>query len=400
MPQLQLNARKMDPDIQRLTSASVMRIRQKSTFFSVLAAYLGYKQVPDDDPVVQTAAVDGRTMYINGKFWKGLTLKQRDGVLIHELLHCALHHVTRVGSRNPQKWNIAADFVVNAIVKKADYELPSPHLYDEKYEGKTAEEVYRMLPEPKCPKCGGGPPDPTKKDGGSGSCKCDNQFPSDLLPGAGNDAERNKIEKTWAAARQAAATQAKMHGRGHLDDALAISDQESAVDWRTVLWEHLSMNVFDFEEFDRRFYHSQLYVEHLAPTDQTLEAAIIIDTSGSCMGDVMNKFRAEVKSIMSLYKRTNITLYWEDDEIIGPFLLNDDETHLDRPKGGGGTSFVPAAREVEEKKYEVVIYLTDGYGTFADSQPECCKAWLWCVSPGGLNNDQFPWGKTVRMLDD
>ena len=43
----------------------------------------------------------------------------------------------------------------------------------------------------------------------------------------------------------------------------------------------------------------------------------------------------------------------------------------------------------------VCVYLTDGYGDFPDDEP--ALPMLWVVTPGGLDDDRFPFGKVVRM---
>src|SRR5205085_500100 len=76
-----------------------------------------------------TAATDGRDIFINPRFWNGLTPAERLGLLAHEVLHAALLHVPRRGKRNPLIWNIAADIVVNGIVLAQEgFVLPKGHL--------------------------------------------------------------------------------------------------------------------------------------------------------------------------------------------------------------------------------------------------------------------------------
>ena len=105
----------LEGNVKAKYSGSMMRIRQKSAFFSVLASYLKPVQVPEDDDI-QTAATDGLRLYLNPKFWLGLTDKERDFVLVHEVLHAALGHCWRVGGRQRFKWNVAADYVITSFL--------------------------------------------------------------------------------------------------------------------------------------------------------------------------------------------------------------------------------------------------------------------------------------------
>ena len=50
------------------------------------------------------------------QFFFNLNTKEQNSLLLHEVLHMALLHVTRRSSRDIQTWNIAADIVVNNLI--------------------------------------------------------------------------------------------------------------------------------------------------------------------------------------------------------------------------------------------------------------------------------------------
>src|SRR5437764_1348702 len=97
---------------ERQISAAIIQLRLRSPFFATLALFA--RILPSQEH--PTAATDGRDIFINPRFWNGLTPAERLGLLAHEVLHAALLHVPRRGKRNPLIWNIAADIVVNGIV--------------------------------------------------------------------------------------------------------------------------------------------------------------------------------------------------------------------------------------------------------------------------------------------
>jgi hypothetical protein len=43
----------------------------------------------------------------------------------------------------------------------------------------------------------------------------------------------------------------------------------------------------------------------------------------------------------------------------------------------------------------VLVYLTDGFGTFPNETPD--HPTLWVVTPGGLESENFPFGNVVRL---
>jgi len=72
------------------------------------------------------------------------------------------------------------------------------------------------------------------------------------------------------------------------------------------------------------------------------------------------------------------------------------------PIGGGGTRFEPFFEHVESVSTalgeHVLLYLTDGHGSFPAEAPSAPV--LWIVPPGGAPDEAFPFGSVVRLLDD
>jgi len=52
-----------------------------------------------------TACTDGKRILLNPGFIDGLRGEEIDGLLVHEVLHCALLHVPRRGVRDAKRWN-------------------------------------------------------------------------------------------------------------------------------------------------------------------------------------------------------------------------------------------------------------------------------------------------------
>jgi predicted metal-dependent peptidase len=66
-----------------------------------------------------TMATDGYYIYVNPSFCASLSSNEIAFVFAHEVMHCALLHPYRRGSRDAQRWNRACDYVVNADLKAA-----------------------------------------------------------------------------------------------------------------------------------------------------------------------------------------------------------------------------------------------------------------------------------------
>nr|WP_237270081.1 hypothetical protein [Streptomyces caniscabiei] len=95
---------------------------------------------------ISVAAVDAAAgeIYIN-------PLRQFDDeewrfILAHEMLHAALRHGDRCGTRDPYLFNIAADYVINDWLREMRVgTMPDGLLYDRELSGLSAEEVYDRI---------------------------------------------------------------------------------------------------------------------------------------------------------------------------------------------------------------------------------------------------------------
>jgi predicted metal-dependent peptidase len=96
---------------------------------------------------IGVAAINGwlGEMYFNPD--RGLSDDEVLFIYVHELLHVALLHHTRVQGRDPLIWNYAADFVINGwLVEMGVGRVPSiGMLFDPRLKGMSAEEVYDLL---------------------------------------------------------------------------------------------------------------------------------------------------------------------------------------------------------------------------------------------------------------
>ncbi len=366
----------------KLISGSLMRLRAASPFFSVLSLFAEFRASEG----VPTAATDGKTIVYNPSFIGGLPRDQIDGVVLHEVLHAALMHAIRRGTRDPQRWNIAADVVVNGIIaQQKGFTLIQGAIRSPKLEHLRVEEIYELL----------------EKE--SDLLK---QQPQCLLEGHDHGDEGSgtlrrllELEEHWKRALRQAEAVARSTQQGNLPagfERLLGQLGQSEIDWRSRLWRFLVRTPTDFSSFDRRFLYRRLYLETLE--SENVRVFIAVDTSGSIEGKQLDAFLGEVRGILGAYPHLEGELYYADADIYGPCSIHD-EVERPKPKGGGGTSFVPFFEKVGKEDLNsdgVCIYLTDGYGTFPSTVPSLPV--LWVVTPGGLGDEGFPFGEVARLL--
>lgn len=388
--------------LDSLISATRLRLRMHAPFFAALALFAEIRFTE----VVAIAATDGRTLYFNPDAFPALTPAERDGLFLHELLHAALLHPIRRGIRELERFNIAADIVVNGmIVADGNTQLPAGSIRVPDWEHLSVEEIYDLLPH-RGTAMTLPVPDlltvrPTQTSGdrdadasaGRESQKAD----------SGNELmglhERQALEAHWKQAIQQAQVVARSQTRGDLPAGISrhlLAVAEPELDWRNQLWRYLVHTPNDYCGFDRRFFHQGLYLDWLE--GESVEVFCCIDTSGSVGEEELSMFMGELRGILSAYPMLRCQLWYSDADCYGPYPLEAD-SEIPAPEGGGGTDFCPFFRAVAEtwSRYQQVVsvYLTDGYGSFPEIEPELPV--LWVVIPGGLESSEFPFGDVVRL---
>ncbi|MBW4494859.1 MAG: hypothetical protein KME26_17605 [Oscillatoria princeps RMCB-10] len=396
---------KLAPDLERIVSASLLRLRMKSPFFATLALFTHFQATQ----TLPTAATDGQDIFINPDFVRSLSSPQVDGLLLHEVLHAALLHVVRRGHREQNLWNIAADIVVNGmIVGQPGFELPAGGIRDQQLEHLSVEEIYEILfKRPKLYQLSQldllsqAPADASEDGRESSSSAGVSPAGSGSDTGSLNKAKQASLETHWKNAMQQALVVARSsNSQGSVPAGMqrelgALT--RAQLDWRSYLWRYLVQTPTDFTGFDRRFIGRGLYLEALE--GESVEVFVAVDTSGSVGDGEMRMFLSEVLGILSAYPHLKCELYYADAEAYGPYSLTPDSS-IPKPVGGGGTSFVPFFEKVSANRdwhsSGVCVYITDGYGLFPEEPPPLPV--LWVVTPGGLGLERFPFGEAVRLL--
>jgi predicted metal-dependent peptidase len=385
----------LDAGTARMVSASLLRICDRSTFFATLALFARV----DTSARVPTAATDGRDIYVNPEFFNPLSPAEQDGVLLHEVLHAALLHVPRRGSRDPQLWNVAADIVVNGMIAKAGYSLPASALRDPSNEHLSTEEVYDLIVQNAQQVAPAPWSDLLDQRPGDASLPADAGMPGDK---GDRQSRRAALEGYWRDAQQQARMVAESSVAGSLPAGLERelgSLSEARIDWRSYLWRYLVQTPNDFTGFDRRFVGQGLYLESLA--GESVHVHVAVDTSGSVDQRALDVFLSEVQAILHAYPHLRCDLYYADSALHGPFRLMPGGP-VPPPIGGGGTSFRPFFEHLDAVRdawtSSVAVYLTDGYGSFPAATPS--EPVLWVVTPGGLDLSHFPFGEAVRLVGD
>ena len=386
-------------------------------FFGTLCVRL--KLVPGSVPTMTT---DGRRIVYNPSFVEGLKPAELEGVLAHEVLHCALAHHCRRGQREPELWNEAADYAVNPILLASGVVLPTGVLVDPAFADLSAEEIYARL---RNMRKGGGAPDSTGQSpsgagvnasqSGSTAVGASGNQPEarTLRPGAvgevmdavGEDgksasqAERQRQEREWSIAAEQAIRSAKAcgHEPAGVDRALE-EERKGTVDWRSVLRDFISASHpadYSWTPPNPRHVNRGVYLPSVVRSGVG-EILIAVDTSGSIGSEELDQFAGEITTIAEEVQPDRIHVVYCDASVQAVQEFAPPEPIVLSPKGGGGTDFRPPFEWVEEQRLApaCLIYLTD----------LCCRSYpeppeypvLWVTD----SERTAAFGETLRIAAD
>ncbi len=423
---------------------SRLRLLCSNGFYGLLLMHL----ILAIDEECETASTDGIRLWFGPEFLENLTDGQLDVVMMHEILHIALQHLSRYGDFEPEKFDIACDTVVNSIILQSLGGNTNKitlnkfgeliHLTPNKKEGAnfTAEEIYAMLPamngkgKKNMPgsKGGSGNKSSSKKSNDTQNSSSDKKGQngkggsgksSNPAHGGGqfdnhekwkNTADDKSLKEKWEKylidAAEAISVRDPTNARGLLPAfAQRMIDKlkKPQTDWRSILDSFVQEEICDysFNPPDRRFGDSDFFLPDFNEKDDCIKDILfMIDTSGSISDEMINVAFSEIKGAIDQFNgKLEGQLGFFDASVTEPVPFESvDELLLIKPRGGGGTDFDIIFDYVDTNMSDnppaSIIILTDGYAPFPDEEKTNGIPVLWLI-----NNQEVtpPWGKIARI---
>lgn len=399
--------------MQTTQSADLMsRIRARllldHPFFGTLAMRLRIEA----DPAKKTASIDGVTLRYNPVFMETLSGSEQLAVMAHEVMHCALLHPYRRGTRDNKQWNDATDYAINSELAKAGFALPKGVLIDPSYDGLAAEQIYAKRQQEKADNQDQDGDDQQQDDqdqdqqpGGQQDGDGDgtpNPFGECLdapkpEPGTESDQPANSEEDWKIAAEQAAMAASKagkMPGGVYREIKQARKQTE---DWKAVLREFIEHNYpsdYSWTSPNRRHIANGLYLPGVVK-ENTGELVIAFDTSGSISAAMMEEDGAEVSAIMRETRPEAIHVVYCDSQVrhADRYEPDGDDIKLGS-HGGGGTAFTPVFEWITEQGIypKALIYFTDLEAWDIPPEPDFPTLW---ITPSWVTLEP-PFGQKVK----
>jgi predicted metal-dependent peptidase len=338
-----------------------------------------------EDPSVKTFAVDGTHVFYNPEFAATLTLNETVFVLAHETLHCVFQHMHRRGTRNANRWNQAADYVINDILVRENVgSMPQGGLHDSALVAQgngTTEGVYGVLPAES--ESNG----PGETGGSLDDCKDADTDPAKL---AEKESEMKvRVIQAEGAARAAGKMPASL-------SRLVKDMTKTRTDWRATLRRFMTERTrtdYSYAKPKRRFLAEDIILPGLAG-EQLGEIIVAVDCSGSCWS-ILETFSKELAGIVEDTKPARVRVLYFDTEVSHVDTFERDDTVSLEGHGGGGTDFAPIFEHIESEGWNpaACVVLTDLEGPFGSRVPSYPVLWA-SICPGSA-----PFGEVMEVRE-
>ena len=386
--------RVMEP-FDYVVKARIQMLTKKGfSFFGTLCLQL---PIEINDSICSTACTDGKKQFYNSDYIKHLASSDPQsviGLVAHEVMHVALGHLWRHNGRDMVLWNKATDIVINNMLTECNMKLPKGGLFEPKYKGMSAEEVYAKLQQDSSEE---------ERQNQSGDGDGDGEGNGDNAQPWGDHSKWNKVsaeeakklQGEWKKKLSQAATVARQKGdmpggiSNMVDDIL-----HPKLDYKQALAAYIQPQMVDytFSPPDLRYPDADFLMPDFG--GEGLEDLVIaIDTSGSCMRD-LPQFLAETKEILSSWNCFRLHYVQCDADIQEWLTISSFDSIPNEIKGLGGTRFTPVFNEVQTRGIvpSVLIYLTDTYGDFPNDPPNYPVLWV-----TGESNVEVPFGTLAYL---
>jgi predicted metal-dependent peptidase len=337
------------------------------------------------DTSIETACTNGYWIKFNPDFFLAQSSKQQLGLVLHETEHVAFMHMARMNERNPEKWNIACDHVINLGLTERGFQLPDKGFCDKAYKGMSAEEVYALLPDP--PKsftmdlvmAEGDGSDDSSKEGAQSNVTALEEHINDILIRAAMQVKASGAD----------AGQIPAHIQVRLDKLL-----NPRLPWNRLLSRYchaLKKTDYSFRKPNRRYFPDMLLPSQHG--EGLGNIAIALDMSGSVSDKQSSHFASEMRQIVKQLGPKLLELAQFDTDIKSVHKVTSlKDLEKVTYHGRGGTRIDPVMHWLKGTQHDVAIIFTDGYFQSPTVKPKMPVIWVIHDNPGF----QAPFGRVIH----
>lgn len=392
-----------------------IQIQGKNSFFAYLSLYLKFKE-SRDLPDYAGAGVNARgDFFYRKEFVEGLSGKEVEGVIVHEILHLSLLHLLRIGGRDSQIWNISADIVVNQLLKDNNFAVGKGWIVSdnsnavdvgaikvEDCDKKTSEQIYselekqakELMKELGSDGSGDGMRFDEHLEGkDEANAKKGKKGKGKLL----SPSELKELEKMWSDRTQEALIISKMRGDTPTGIGRLVGElHKEKINWKALLNQYITQQIpynHSYAHPHKKSRSTGFYMPHM--TKEKIDIVIGIDVSGSIGQKELTDFLSEICGIARTYQeRINMRLITHECDVVDDYEVRNGsiaEIMKLEIHGGGGTSHSPLFDYIKENVSDCkcALFLTDGYSDIDQIEFEKYSfGKLFVISEGG-SDDQL-----------
>lgn len=322
-------------------------------------------EIQDNKDVTPTVATNCKdTIYYNYKFLKTLSNSELLFVLVHEIYHCILSHVSRSTGKKFDVWNAACDYYINdKLIKDQIGSMPHNCLYKKAYSKLSPDQIYRLL-------------DLSKES----LENFDSHFPKDIRSSSESGDQNYSVSEAISDITKGSSICGSSFYKA-IKDFKIPKKEVKEIDWRRLLKGSIKDFSSDRITFNRPSKKSSTIIFPKLHHDNTrCNAHLALDVSGSISNSEFAKFLSEIINILRLKKLHKLNLYLFDTQIIYEDQIrinSNSQIHSTIEKlstlnnCGGGTDYGCVFKRVKKKSKDYLIIFTDGYpgGSWGTDQP-------------------------------
>ena len=391
---------------EKLVTARIGLLLRHS-FFGNLATRM---QLINADLWCSTAATDGLKFYYNSRFIMMLKPKEVEFLVGHEVLHVVYDHMGRRGNRDPEIWNIADDYAVNADLKRhkvGEFIKTVPCLYEQKYDGKAAEEIYddlmKNVQKISIEDLVDQMIDDHMDDEGDGDGDQEGEGNKKGKRPSMSPEERERVRQEVKQAIINAASSAEAGSLPLGVERLIKQHTNPVMPWRELIQTNLTSAIrtdYSWMRPSRRGWHMDAIMPGMNPGEE-IDVVVAIDMSGSISNKQAQQFLGEIGGMMNSFDGYKVHVFCFDTETYNPKDFSSENMDLIdeyEPMGGGGTDFdciFTYLKDIGNVPKRLIVF-TDGYpfGSWGDAD-YCDTTWV----IHGDKNPNPPFG-TYAIYDE
>jgi predicted metal-dependent peptidase len=426
---------------------------EKFPFLGALAMRIEVKL----DESIPVACCNGITVKFNPRAVENMTSYELIYVYAHEVLHVAFEHSLRLQYRNPLGFNIAGDYAINAILNDYGLKMPKGGLFDKRFAGMNAEQIYNILEQEKQERQNQkkqnqqGQGKKEKSDDGEGEESeseeekdsddksadgkngKDEKNESDEKNGKGEKEEKNDAddyglsdeekealengkfekpsdenqkplsqdeinelqEKVKEAVMEAVNLERNQPNGLSSATKRLIKEAEARISWADALRNYIQNLIKDNFTWKKpaKKWLNRGFYLPSIEGEGINKLRLAIDTSGSMNEDTLSYIASEINQLKNQLKINILEVIYCDDKINRVDTFDMYDEVKLEMLGGRGTDFKPVFEYSETDDPDLLVYFTDLFGEFPKQAPEYPV--MWAVV--GCNSQPVPFGERIQL---